>query len=147
MISVESSVLIDRHVDDAWAFVSNPRNESTWHTDILEVRRTAPGSESAESWMPGEDFFVTVQFMGRKEYAAEITGFERGRRLEFTTREGPFRPIATYLLEPVNGATRFTRHVDMPTPGLLRLMTPLMRRDLAKRNARFAHNLKQLLEQ
>jgi len=147
VISVVSSVRIDRHIDDAWAFVSNPRNESAWHTDILELRRTASGSESAESWIRGEEFYVTVQFMGRKEYAAEITGLEKGRRLEFTTKEGPFRPTATYLLEPVNGATRFTRRVDMPTPGLLRLMTPLMRRDLAKRNTRFAQNLKELLEQ
>ena len=146
MISVENSVLIDRHVDDAWAFVSNPRNESAWHTDILQVRRTAPGWESAESWLPGEEFYATVQFMGRKEYAAEITALEKGRRIEFTTKEGPFRPIASYLLEPVDGATRFTRHVDMPTPGLLRLMAPFMRRDLAKRNARFAQNLKKLLE-
>ena len=147
MISVESTVLINRHVDDTWAFVSNPRNETAWHTDILEVRRTAPGSESAESWMPGEEFYATVQFLGRREYAVEITGLEEGRRIEFTTKEGPFRPTVSYRFEPVDGTTQFTRHVDMPTRGLLRLMIPLMRRDLAKRNAGFAQNLKELLEQ
>lgn len=38
VISVENTVLIDRRIDDVWAFVSDPPNESAWHTDRCATR-------------------------------------------------------------------------------------------------------------
>ena len=131
-----------------WAFVSDPRNEPKWHTDILEIKSEAdPSSGPPSSWVLGSTWLVTVQFMGRRDYVVEITGLEPNRRLEITTKTGAMKPIATYLFEPANGGTRFTRHVDLPLQGPLRIMKPLMRRNAQKRNANFVQNLKDLLEQ
>jgi len=148
MISVESSEVIARPVQEVWAYVSDPRNEPKWHTDILEIKSEAdPSGGPGSSWVLGSTLLVTVQFMGRRQYAVQVTGLEPDRRLEITTMTGPMRPTATYLLEPADGRTRFTRHVDLPVEGPLRIMKPLIRRNAEQRNARFVQNLKGLLEQ
>jgi len=148
VISVESSEEIRRPVQEVWAFVSNPRNEPKWHTDILEIKSEAdPSRGPGSSWVLGSTWLVTVQFMGRRQYVVQVTGLEPNRRLEITTRTGPMRPIATYLLEPSTDGTRFTRHVDLPVQGPFRIMRWLIRKNAQKRNARFVQNLKDLLEQ
>jgi uncharacterized protein YndB with AHSA1/START domain len=146
-ISAESSAVIGRPIEDVWAFVSDPRNEPKWHTDILEIRSASdPAGGPPTNWIDGATLLVTVQFMGRREYEVEITGLEANRRLQFTTRTGPVKPTSTYLFESADGDTRFTRHVEVPLHGPMRIFGPLMRRDLEKRNGRFVQNLKALLD-
>lgn len=146
-ISVETSVIINRPLHDVWDFVGDPRNEPKWHTDILEIRSAAdPASGPGEDWLVGETLLVTVQFMGRKNYEVEVTRKEDNHLLEITTTTGPMKPVATYLFEPSNGGTRFTRHVDIPVEGPMRLLLPLMRRSAGKRNEQFVQNLKSMLE-
>jgi len=152
MITVESDVVIQKPVEEVFAFVSERSNESKWHTDIVEVRpapdsRGSPGGNLSASWTLGSTWLVTVKFMGRKEYLVEITGVELNRQIQFTTLTGPVRPITTYLFETAPGGTRFIRHVEIPLHGVLRAMKPLMRKSVEKRNARFVENLKRLLEQ
>lgn len=141
MISVESSVVIDRPVEDVYGFVSDPTNEPTWHTDVLEIR----AAEESPTGV-GSIWNVTVQFMGRKEYQVQLTALDPNRRVEITTTSGPLRPTATYLLEPASGGTRFTRCVDIPVDGPLRVLQPLMRTDVRRRNAGFVKKLKRILE-
>lgn len=146
-ITVESSAIIGRSVDDAWALVSDPRNEPRWHTDIVDIRSAVdPAGGPPTRWILGSTWIVTVQFMWRQEAEVEITGLEANHRIQFTTRTGPMRPIATYRFEAADGGTRFTRRIDMPLSRPMRIFRPLMRRQLQKRNARFVQNLKQLLE-
>jgi uncharacterized protein YndB with AHSA1/START domain len=146
-ISAESSTIIDRPLEDVWAFVSDPRNEPKWHTDILEIKSAADQAGGpGKDWVLGERLLVTVQFMGPKQYEVEVTAKEANQRLEITTRTGPIKPVATYLFERSSEGTRFTRHVDIPLEGSVRLLQPLMRRNTQKRNARFVQNLKRLLE-
>jgi hypothetical protein len=56
------------------------------------------------------------------------------------------RPVATYSLESADGGAQFTRRVEMPLQGAMRILKPLMRRMIRKRNARLVQNLKQLVE-
>lgn len=146
----EARVLIERPVEEVFAFASDPHNEPRWHTDILDVRPGTPSSsaegELPHSWGQERTWITTVHFMGRKEYEVEVTAFEPNRRIEFTTRTGPLLPIATCLFEPSNGGTVFTRHTEVPLQGLYRLLKPLMRWDGPRRQERFVQNLKRILE-
>lgn len=148
MIRVESSAVIGQPVEDVWAFVADPRNEPKWHTDILAIEPEVDRSSGPPtSWTLGSSWLVTVKFMGRRQYLVEISALAPNHRLEITTKSGPMKPTATYLVEPANGGTRFTRHVDLPLDGPLRILEPLIRRDVQKRNATFVENLKRLLDQ
>jgi uncharacterized protein YndB with AHSA1/START domain len=146
----EASVLIERPVEEVFAFASDPHNEPKWHTDIVNVRNRTPGSSAdgnlPNSWGQEKTWITTVQFMGRKEYEVEVTAFELNHRIEFTTRTGPLLPIATCLFKPSNGGTLFTRHTEVPLKGLYRLLQPLMKWDGPRRQERFVQNLKRILE-
>lgn len=144
-VSAESSEVIHRSIEDVWAFVSDPRNEPRWHTDILQIK--VPGStETPTSWRLGTTWIATVRIMGRRDYEVEITGLDPHHRVEFTTRTGPMRPVVSYAFGVGQSGTIFTRRVEVPFEGPMRMLAPLMRRQIAKRNARFVQNLKELLE-
>lgn len=141
MLSIESSIVIERPTSDVYAYVSDLTNEPSWHTDILDIRATDPSEVGL-----GSRWTVTVRFMGRRAYEVQLTGFERDHRVEITTTAGWPRPTATYLLEPVGDGTRFVRRVDIPLRGLLRPLQPAMRRTVQGRNDGFVANLKATLE-
>jgi len=145
MISAEYSIAIARPVDEVFAFVADIlANEAKWHTDVVEVIRPASG----EAIELGSSVVWVIDFMGRNEYTAEVTAFEPNRRIEITGREGPMKPTLNQRFESVDGTTRYTRQLDMPTEGIFRIMEPLFRVTgvARKRQVRFAQNLKNLLE-
>ncbi len=141
MITLEHSVLINRPVEDVFAYVADQTNEPKWHTDVLEVSPQQPVEL-------GSTVTQQLNFMGKSEYVIEVTGFEPRRRIELTTRQGALKPTLTHTFEPASGQTRYTRHVQIPLQGVFRLVGPVMKATGAadKRNARFAKNLKELLE-
>jgi uncharacterized protein YndB with AHSA1/START domain len=149
-VVAEAKVLIERALEDVFAFVSNPNNETRWHTQMLEVRlasNSAEGSESPSSWSQGSTWTVAARFMGgRMEGEMEVTAFEPNRRIEFTTTTGLVRPIATCLFEDVDGGTLFTRRTEMPLTGIFRLMKPLMQRYSNRLQRVHVDNLKRILE-
>lgn len=146
----EAKTLIERPVADVFSFVTDPNNEPSWHTDILQVR-PAPGADTAStpesSYHQGSRWIWTARFMGRQaEGEVEVTAFEPNRRVEFTTRAGPVLPVATCLLEPADGETIFTRRVEIPLHGSYRLAKPLIQRMAITGQQRYVANLKSILE-
>lgn len=145
----EAKTLIERPVDDVFAFVSDPDNETKWHVDMIDIRRTEDTGSAAgleNSWTLGSSYTVTTKFFRRTEQEVEVTAFDPNRRIEFTTLTGPLRPIATCLFEPVDGETLFTRHIEIPIQGWARLMKPMMQRWATQRQAIYVDKLKSLLE-
>jgi hypothetical protein len=59
---------------------------------------------------------------------------------------GKMAPTVTNICEPAEQGTRFTRRVELEPSGLMRAMTPLIKRMIAKSNEGFLANLKQHLE-
>lgn len=141
MIVSESSVVIDRPVPDVFAFVADPMNEPRWHHDVAEVV-----SSTDETLRLGTRLVWDLEFMGREEYTVEVTDLEPDRRIELTTRTGRGRPKLTHRFEPNDDATRYTRRVEIQPEGVFRVLQPMMRRMAPRRNARWANNLKDLLE-
>lgn len=142
MIRMDHSVVINRPVEEVFAFVADQANEPKWHKDVLEVhprRRLELGA--SVTWL--------IRFMGKSSYVVEVTAFDPPRLIELTTREGSLKPVLTHTFEPADGATRYQRHVQIPMDGMFRVVGPIMKATGAahRRNARWAENLKTLLEQ
>lgn len=142
MIHLAHSVDIARPVAQVFAFLTDQSNEPKWHTDVIEVNPKGPVELGGKAtW--------TIRFMGiTSDYVVQVTQLESHRLIELTTVEGRLKPIYTNLIEAVDGATRYTRQVDIPLTGMFRVVGPLMKVTGAahKRNARFAEKLKQVLE-
>ncbi len=142
MLSASHTVEIGQPATEVFDFVADQSNESRWHTDVVEASPFGPVTL-------GDEVRWLVRFMGENEYVCDVVEFENPCRIRLVTREGPLKPTLTHVFEASNGRTRYTRSVQIPTQGLFRLVGVLMRVSGAakRRNARFAENLKRLLEE
>jgi carbon monoxide dehydrogenase subunit G len=140
-MKVERNISIARPPAEVFGYISDVRNDPTWHTDVLEVR------SSSDVVGMGTVFSVKVKpSMGVSEGTMTVSRFEPGRLVEFHGRMGKMEPTVTNICEPDAQGTRVTRRVEIDPTGIMILMTPLMKRMIAKSNHGFLANLKKLLE-
>jgi uncharacterized protein YndB with AHSA1/START domain len=144
LISATASVEIDRPVPEVFAFVADPANEPSWHTDIVSGSLEPVGPPG-----PGKVVHLSFRTFGQRvDGLADVAAFEPNRMIVYAAREAyaGLRFTNTYLFEPSAGGTRFTRHAELEPKGIVRLLERMMRGQIAKRNARFTQNLKRRLE-
>ncbi|QGF24040.1 SRPBCC family protein [Raineyella fluvialis] len=101
-VAASASVLIDRPVDDVFAFFADAENSPRWRSGVISIRRVG------EDLGVGTVYEQSVAGPGGRPIRADIrlTAYEAGRRVAFETIAGPVRPRGEYLFEPVEGGTR-----------------------------------------
>ena len=140
-MKVERNISISRPPAEVFSLIADVRNDPTWHTDVLEVR------SSTDVVGVGTVFNVKVKpSMGVSEGTMTVTRLEPGRLVEFHGQMGKMAPTVTNICEPEGQGTRVTRRVELEPPGVIRVMTPLIKRTIGKSNEGFLANLKRLLE-
>jgi carbon monoxide dehydrogenase subunit G len=140
-MEVERSISIGRPSADVFSYIADVRNDPSWHTDVLEV-----GSSTDVVGM-GTVFNVKVKpSMGVSQGTMTVSRLEPGQLIEFQGRMGRMAPTVTNICEPEGEGTRVTRRVELEPPGIMRVMSPLIKRRIAKSNDAFLANLKGLLE-
>jgi uncharacterized protein YndB with AHSA1/START domain len=142
MFRAEHSALIERPIEEVFAFVADQTNTPTWQAGLVEVRRTSDGPVGVGT----THAFVRV-FMGRRmEADNEYVAYEPNERVAFKTTSGPVRLEASYLFEARPAGTLLTSRIEMDASGLLRIAEPLIAAGL-KRDMKAAFRaLKDLLE-
>jgi uncharacterized protein YndB with AHSA1/START domain len=143
MADTSDSIMIDRTVDEVWAYVTDVTNDPAWHTDILEATKTSEGPI-------GTGTVWHARFkpaMGISEGDMRVVTFEPNRRQVMKGDIGPMHPTLTYFLEPSDAGTTFTRHVQISVSGWMKIMSPIMGMMLPKQNKGFLANLKRVLEE
>jgi carbon monoxide dehydrogenase subunit G len=126
-LRAESRISIARPPADVFSHIADIRNDPTWHTDVLEVR------SSTDAVQMGTVFDVKVKpSMGVSEGTMTVTRLDPGKLIEFHGRMGKMAPTVTNICEPDGQGTRVTRRIDLEPPGLMRVMSPLIRRMITK---------------
>jgi hypothetical protein len=143
MIKAENTAHVNTTVEKLYAFVTDPANESKWHTDVIEVHPVTDGPTrvgSTTRWV--------FNFMGKRDGLMEVVELEPNRLERIQARTGPMGlvPTITYRFEPDGDGAKFTRAVEMDPKGFSKLMTPMMRSMVPKANAKFVANLAKLFE-
>ncbi len=143
MIKLESTVIINRPVQDVWDFVSDCTNEPQWHTDCISARAT-----SARPLQTGSTQAWAMTYAKGAEANLTVTALEPGRLEQLETVSAPMniKPTLTYTFEAAGTGTKFTRAMDVRPTGITRLMEPLLRRMMTKNNAGYVRTLKQVLD-
>jgi uncharacterized membrane protein len=142
VINVEKSVVINRPVDEVFAFVGDQRNTPRWQHGLVEVKRLTDGPPGI-----GTKHTFVRSFMGRRmEASNEYVAYEPGRIITFKTISGPVPLEASYLFEPVAGGTQLTSKIAMDAKGLVSLAEPLIARSLRREMDAAFVALKGLLE-
>jgi uncharacterized membrane protein len=143
MIKVEESIVINRPIDEVFAFVANFENHPKWESNFQKVKLlsstpTGVGTTyQCELKLPGQT--ATSKF--------EITGYEVNKRIAFEAEPaGPAKANGSFLFEAVPGGTKVTL---LPRPefrGFFKLLEPLMAGYVRKQNQDHLKKLKQILE-
>jgi uncharacterized protein YndB with AHSA1/START domain len=141
MIKAERTVVIDRPIEEVFAFVTDQTNTPAWQAGLLDVQRTTPGPIGV-----GTRHTLVRSFLGRRmEAENEYVSYEPGKLVTFRTTSGP-PLVASYLFEPAPGGTRLTSRVELHGAGLFGLMEPVIGAGLRREMKAALPALKALLE-
>jgi uncharacterized protein YndB with AHSA1/START domain len=142
MTKVESSVLIDRPIEEVFAYATDTNNLAQWAGPVVDSKITSEGPVGV-----GTTSSRTTQFLGRHvESIYEITEYEPNSRYADKTTSGPVPMTSRILLEQVGGRTKVTIQGELEAAGFFKLAEPLVAR-MAKRQVETdAQTLKDLLE-
>jgi hypothetical protein len=142
MASFENAVIIQRPVEDVFAFLADFENLPKWNYAIVETTKVSPGPVEV-----GTTYRQTRSVPSRSQEGFQVTVFESGSQLEVRGQIGPFRARISYLLEPTGSGTRLRNAVDLGSSGPLTLVAPLATSRVRHAVAANLDTLKQLLEE
>ncbi len=142
MARIEINLIINRPVEEVFAFVSNSENLPRWRSTSLEVKKTSEGSIGVGSTFRGRFTFLGRQFDGN----VVVTAHEANRVFVSKIAEGPFPLETGYTLEPVETGTHVTFVVEGAPGGFFKFAEPLVVSMAKRAYEADLHNLKDMLE-
>jgi uncharacterized protein YndB with AHSA1/START domain len=135
------SIVIDRPVDQVWAWLNDEQHELVWRRPYLkELHRTGPYAVGAR--------FEGINSGGGKEdrFVDEVTEYQPPERIAWRqiTSAANVPRAGSYSLEAQAGRTKFTLDIEIAFTGIARLLEPLM--SMMAKNMLGPKLLKQLKE-
>ena len=142
MIAFQTSIGIDRAIEDVFAYVSDPPNFPAWNSAVRDVRATSTGANGT-----GSTYVMNRQLpTGPATNQLEIVAREEPHEFAIRTTSGPTPFLYRYRFAAENGKTILRLDAQVELDGLAAFM-PQVARLAVKRGVddNFA-TLKQILE-
>jgi uncharacterized membrane protein len=139
MINIEKSVVIDRPVEEVFAFVTDASKAPRWQDglDAVEGQANVVGSHYTE----------VRKFLGREMRSVmEVTAFQPHTRWIAKVIKGPVPYEVSVQLEPQGSSTRLTTRVDGEPTGFFKIAEGMVKSQLEKSMEGDVQRLKQILE-
>jgi uncharacterized protein YndB with AHSA1/START domain len=142
-MEIVRSVVIDRPIDEVFAFVADPRNDPRWCSKLVSVEQvegdaTGPGGRWRVVHRP-------VPLRPAREMRYECVSWDPPRRIEWREDDGHDVIDVVYELEPAGTSTRFAQRDDARL-GAPRLVQPIMKAGIGRDIAHQLGELKRVLE-
>jgi hypothetical protein len=143
MVVVEASAVIDRPVEEVFAFAADFRNDARWRGEVSDLHYLSPDPIAV-----GSRELETARFFGRTAVTeTRLTAFGSPRQLEFEHVSGPYRVRGRRTFEAVPGGTRFTFRLESePSAPWERWLMPLLGGLFQRQMDRNVARLKEILE-
>ena len=111
MTRVETSVVIQRPVEEVFEYVIQPENLSEWAPGYLQATSTSEGSIRV-----GSTSTRVTDFGGRRSESEHVvTEFEPNARISVRTKSGPLEINELFEVEAVEDGTRVTIAEEVTT--------------------------------
>jgi carbon monoxide dehydrogenase subunit G len=140
---VEQTFHVARPPEVVFDYMTDPAHLPEWQTVKTSVEQLTPdprgrGTRIRERTKPplGKEF----------EQVVEFSQFDRPRRFGTHIVEGPAKIDGTWTFWPDGHGTRVHFAAEGPLPGLLRLLSPVAARLMARQFAGYHENLRRNLE-
>lgn len=141
MFKVENTVVIQKSVDEVFAFVNNPDNTTKWQGGVEAVKHDGGTSQV------GAQYTEVRKFMGREmNTIMEVTAFEVNNKYTAKVVKGPvaFDVDVTFTAE--GGNTKMTTIVQGEPGGFFKLAENMVAKQLKESLEEDGKRLKSLLE-
>jgi hypothetical protein len=123
MTRLEASVLINKPVEDIFAFLNVAENHPKFVPGMLEFKKTSPGPLG----QVGATVRGVRRFLGRRmELPYEITEYEPNNKLGMRGVMGPIRFKDGYVLDALGNSTRVKFWLEPTVTGLMKLAKPFV---------------------
>jgi len=141
MITVKSSVTVNRPPMDVFDYIRNQDNASQWLSGWRETRPTNETEGVGYTWID------VLEMFGRPvEAEFELTDFEPGRHFTFKSISGSFPVSGVYSFAPSGDGTEITFELKAEPGGFFKLAEPLIGRMMQRQWDANAANLKDIME-
>jgi uncharacterized protein YndB with AHSA1/START domain len=127
MPQAEHSVTINRPAHDIFEYLADGTHNREWRSGVIEIERV---SESAGQ---GARYRQVMAGPGGRRIDGDyqVTAFDPPCRLEFVVTAGPARPAGVFeLTENPDQSTRVRFALDLKPAGVMKLMTPMITRQM-----------------
>lgn len=142
MPHAEHTVTVARPQKDVFDYLAEGTHNREWRSGVLEISRTSATDGQGATYRQ-----VLAGPGGRRiDGDYQVTVFDPPRRLEFQVTAGPARPAGVFeLSENADQSTRVRFSLDLDPAGPMKLMTPMITRQMRREVAQL-DNLKAVLE-
>jgi uncharacterized protein YndB with AHSA1/START domain len=140
----EATVVIDRPIEEVFAFLADGENDKKFSARVLEIEKTTDGPPGA-----GTVYASTVKDAGMKtKREFEFTEFQPPTRIRWaeTSKNLITATEGGYDLSPANGGTRVTIFNVLEGHGLGKLISPLALRSARNGADDFGQAIKAAVE-
>ena len=142
MQTFETSVVINRPIEEVFAFTTDYDTHLQWQAGIVEAEITSEGPLEV-----GSQYKYVMQMLGRQlDTTGEITVFEPPKRHGWKATSGPFPAEGLFSFDAVEDGTRVTFHVEAEAGGFFKLAEPLVIRMVRRQFETSLNNLKDLMD-
>jgi uncharacterized membrane protein len=142
MITIETSIDIQRPVEVVFAYVTDQRNIPQWEGAVKEVQVIPDGPPVVGTKIKTVGTFLGVKLEG----AFEVTSLEPNRSFTYRGGAGPAVGETTMRFEAAGNGTRLSGTLQMEPGGLFKMAEPLLVSQAKKQLEADGQRLKNLLE-
>ena len=142
MIRIEHSIVINRPIEEVFAFLANPENAPKWDPTIIETKITSEGPIGV-----GTKGLNVGQILGRRnEFTFEYDVYEPPRKVSGHTTSGPMEVWMSNTFESFEGGTRVTHNLEIKLGSRMKVPEPMVAMAMKRQIKKNFANLKALLE-
>ncbi|MBI5303429.1 MAG: SRPBCC family protein [Chloroflexi bacterium] len=143
MKHIETSITINRPIDQVFTFVTDFSKAVEWQAGIVEARITSNAPRGV-----GTTYVWVQQIVGQKmDTSGEITAWDPPRRYEWKSVNGPFPVSGGITFRAEGNGTAVTQYADAEPGGFFKLAEGLLVKQIEGQFAQSLKTLKELLEQ
>jgi hypothetical protein len=142
MAIYQNSILINRPLEEVFAFLSNAENDPKWKSGAVEVRKTSKGPVGVDSTWSSIGHLLGQRIESQMEY----TEYEANWKYTVKCQSGPFPFESRVTFGRVAGFTSVSMRAEADPGGFFRLGEPLSLSMVRRQIQGDLVNLKDMME-
>jgi len=141
MFTVESTVVIQKPVDEVYAFVNNPDNTTKWQGGVEAVKYPEG------SYKVGSQYTEVRKFMGKEmNTTLKVTALEENKKYAAKVVKGPVSYTVDLTFAVAGDGTKMTTVVSGEPGGFFKLAENMVAKQLEEGLTEDGKRLKSLME-